>query len=325
MENEENRIEKDLTTDTFSVLNSKMDRVLFFRKIRRITSLFLIGLLTLFLVLFFTLPVFQTSAMTITGNALFSRDDILSFANVKGYQLNLALDTEKMEGDILSNSHDFILSAKVSNNGFVSSCEILENHMVGKIDEQIYFSSGNKYSEMVSLIDTLPISDASKENVKAGIEERANKPLPGIYLPNGTVLNDETAKEAATKLSLIPTSFLSYMDGIQFINDHMDANWSNVASVVVTYENDSFLITSLLCENATKLSRYFTSSEIQPQRLKRVIDEYIKNGKKLKKVDYSFQNDSKVYSVYSLRATYLSASSGDRISIVPNAESEVDE
>lgn len=323
---EQDRTQQGLTTDTFSTISVEIQKALFIRRIKKMISFILILILSSLLILFFTLPAFQASNMKVIGLNTFEREDILQFASIKGYHLNLNLNASKTSEKIISSSHGFILKAEIENNGFTSSCYLLEDHLIGKIDDKIYFASGETMDEMEAKIPLLTLSSSSKERIQNKFNNRKTAHIPQIHFPHSTEYNNANALEACDKLSLIPQTFLSYIEGIQFVNDSNDSNWSNVVQILMQYEDDYFLVSNLLCENKEKLSKYF-SKELLPTNLIKAV----KNFKPaIEKRSFSFQNDEREYSVYALKAIYQSAPSSydsmvkvsDHIYIIPDKESE---
>lgn len=323
---EQDRTQQGLTTDTFSTISEEMQKALFIRRIKKMISFIFILVLSSLLLLFFTLPAFQARNMKIVGINTFAREDILEFASIDGYHLNLNLNAEKTKEKIISSSQGFILEAEVENNGFISSCYLLEDHLIGKIDDKLYFASGKTMDEMEEKIPLLPLDSKARERIQNKFAERKAALIPQIHFPLSTSYSQANAFEACDKLSLIPQTFLSYIEGIQFINDSNDSNWSNVVQILMKYEDDYFLVSNLLCENKDKLSKYF-SKELLPSNLKKAV----KNFKPaIEKKTFSFQDEEKEYSVYALKAIYQSAPSSydslmkvsDHIYITPDKESE---
>lgn len=285
------------TNNAFSVMEEGIASRTFARKIRKVLSSIMLFLLLLFLVLFFTLPCFLTKGMTVNGLVNFSREDILQMAKVDSYCPNMFLNEQSAKKDLLSSSQGLILDCDFQNLGITSSCDIQEDYPVATYQEEIYFSSGFSLQEGREKLSQLPLSDQAKSKIDANFSSFSSDKLPKIHFPKGVKGSLEEAKEAFSLMKGIKVSSLTYIVGIQFINDNGDTNWSNIASLLVKNQEHYYLVNGVQTYHFSDYVVYFGDSSFNN------IEAAITN-QKIQPSSFSFQGEEEIFKVYEIDALY---------------------
>lgn len=279
----------DRTTDSFSSVDVEMTRKTKLRKVKRIVCFFCAISLSLFLVLFFSLPCFQLKGMTVDGLVNFQREDILALTGLNESKLNLLLDSDKASENVVSSSGGLITSCKIENNGIVSSCMINEDYPVCIYKGVSYLSSGKSLSQALTDISSLAISEESKNRISDNFNKKENQQLPVIHLPVNVSDDIDHARITFAALAGIPLASLNTFVGIQFVNNSGDANYSNVCKVLLKDGTNYYLIEKVLSDD---LSPFFSNGQY-PTEVFRNIEAKIQSATtdKLATTDFSFDDD----------------------------------
>lgn len=285
------------TNNAFSVMEEGIASRTVARKIRKVLSSIMLFLLIVFLILFFTLPCFLTTGMTVNGLVNFSREDILEMAKVDSYCPNMFLNEQSAKKDLLFASQGLIIDCDFQNLGITSSCTIKEDYPVATYQEEIYFSSGFSLQEGREKLSQLPLSDQAKNKIDANFSSFSKKRLPQIYFPKGVKGSLDDAKEAFSLMKGISVSSLSYIVGIQFINDNGDTNWSNIASLLVQNKEHYYLVKGVQTYHFSDYVLYFGDM------LFNNIEVAILN-QKIQPSLFSFQGEDETFKVYEIDALY---------------------
>lgn len=302
--NQENN-HPDTTTTSFDAMEEVMGVQIKKRRIVRLLSSLLFVGICVFLVLFFTLPCFQASGMNLTGNVFFSRENIVSLAGLDHYQASLLLDSKKAEDTLKENARGLLLNATIESNGMVASCKVEEDYPVSRFGGNTYFSSGISLEEADKMVEELPLSDAKKNQLSSSYHKLSQSNLPEIHFPEGTQANIQNAKVAFQTLSGIHPDVLNAMIGVQFINDNMDSNWSNVATVLFVDGGNYYRVDGFLTD---RFSSYLPKN-VFPDAAFQDIRNYIRMcGANLDKGEYHFQDSDKTYEAYHFKIVCLDGS-----------------
>ncbi len=286
----------DRTTESFSSIDVEMTNRTKLRKIKRIVCFFCAMSLSLFLVLFLSLPCFQLKGMTVEGLVNFEKQDVLSLTGYGEGRLNLLLDADKASENIVSSSGGLISSCKIENNGIVSSCTIKEDYPVCKYRDVAYLSSGKSISEALDDISSLSVSDESKERIRENFNKEENLVLPTIHLPLNVTDDLEHAKMTFSSLSGIPLVSLRTFVGIQFENSSGDTNYGNVCKILLQDNGSYYLIEKVLSDY---ISPFFSNSQYPEgvfMNLRSKINE--SSSSAIARTDFHFEGETKTYDAY---------------------------
>ncbi len=292
----------DDTTNTFTAMASEMSAHSVKKTIKNLFCVVIILLSSVLIALLFTLPVFQTSHMTVSGCVNFQANEIVTMANLDGYHLNLLFDVEEGKKTLLENAQGLILDASFSTNGFVSQGSIVEDYPVAKCGEEVYFSSGKQREEIYSSVNHLSLSQEVKNRLIIDYDNEMNGSLPEIHFPTGTEATKENAILAAKRLTGVSLTALKYIHGIQFINEQGDVNWDNVATAIVKYDGEYYQFRNLRSE---LFSSYFTIKDnLFPEVIIKEIKAKIASLPDFKKTTFTYQDDQSSVEAYPCYATY---------------------
>ena len=292
--NQENNL-PDTTTSSFDAIEEVMKSQIRKRRVLRILSSVLFLGISVFLVLFFALPCFQASGMDLSGNLYFSKEDIVSLAELDRYQASLLLDTKKTEDILKKNAGGLLLKAQVESNGLVCDCIVQEDYPVSRFSGTTYFSSGISLDEACKTVESLPLSESRKSQLSLSYHKLSESNLPEIHFPKGTTANLDNAKTAFLTLSGIHPDVLNSMVGIQFVNDNMDSNWSNVATVLFHDDGHYYRVDGFLTD---RFSSYLPN-DVFPKKAFSFIRDYIQMyGDSLEQEEFRFQDSTAAYDAY---------------------------
>jgi hypothetical protein len=284
------------TTNTFSTLEDKMSKRLLFRKVKRIVCFFCALFFTTLLILFLSLPVFQVKGMKISGLVNFTKEEILSLADVGEDRLNLMFDSTASSNRVVEVSKGLILECDFENNGVLSSASVVENSPVCSYKGEVYLSSGLSMSNALSTIESLGFTVEQKTQLKDRMSAHTLESLPSVHLPKSMSDKDDVAHASVTFSNLrdIPYSSLSTIQGIQYINQNADSNYSNVAEFLLRDGTNYYLLKKVLSDYIQP----FFSNSTYPDYVFENMRAMVTN-KKMETTSYSFQDEEdKTYEVY---------------------------
>lgn len=282
----------DNTTQSFSTIEIMMNYNNNHKKIRKIVFGGLILLLSILLILLFSLPQFHTSNIKITGNTFFSNDDIKELSEINDTS-NLFLNAEKSTSTLISNSNDLILSCNVNTDGFTSSINVVETHPIGVISSSVYYSNGIISSEIMNDIDSISLNENRRESIKESYISK-HSVAPEIHFPFLDV-NSDSIVDACQVIEKIELSSLYKIHGFQFINDNNDSNWSNVVSVLIKVDDKYVLFEKVrsdmlkVCFSEKSFTGYISS-----------IKKSISEGK-MSTHEFSYDFDDDKFDVYAFK------------------------
>ena len=267
-------------------------------KIRKILSVSFTVLLLLVIIIYFCIGSFHVSHMEISGLVNLTRDDYFALSNYRKHQ-SLLFFEHKDDNYIIKNSRNLILSNYVKSNMFKAEAKVIENYPVCYIDNEAYLASGDKLSSFLPTVDELSLSNDSILNIKNKLSSATK--LPTIHFPDEAKNSQDYTKQATNYLIGAPIAAINNIEAIEYVNDSNNTTWNNVMKVLIKLNNSNDYI---LFENV--LSKYF-SNVFRPDMFPNAIidscqDSISKN--KISKVDFSFKDEEKIYSVYKFKVTY---------------------
>ncbi len=292
MDNANNSLNK--TTDSFSNIENEMHNRLLVRIVKRIVFFSFSLILCIFLALFFSLPCFRASGMSLNGNDFFSKEDILLLSGIDPEKHNLFYSSSEAKENVLKAANGMILDCEFSNNGIVSSCEVKEDHPSCVYQNIVYFSSGKTLLAEEQKLEESILSSESKNRIREAYSSYRH--LPEIHLPLNVKDDEEHAVETMSSLSEFKKDSLEKIVGIQFLNKNGDSNYSNLADFLLTHDGKYYLFRNVLVDYFA----FFYGNVVSLEEILANIDSSIsKNG--LSTSCYSFSGESDSYDVYTFR------------------------
>lgn len=289
----------DTTTNTFETMANMMSSHSLKKTIKNVFSLLVIVLVISLISLYFSLPVFQAKEMSLTGFVNFKKEEVIKMASLDGYHPNLFLNPSKAKENVLEESKGLILDCEFSTNGFVASGKIVEDYPVCKYADEVYFASGKLSEDIYQSLNELKLSEDDKYRLRLSYQNEMKENLPQLHFPKGTEASKENCKIASKRLQGVSLSSLSYIDGIQFINEQGDVNWDNVASAILLYKGEYYQLDKLRSE---LFSKYFAENF-----LTLALDQmyyFTHKSPDYPKTIFSYQDDDKVIETYYFYASY---------------------
>ncbi|MFA6624623.1 MAG: hypothetical protein WCS80_02535 [Bacilli bacterium] len=240
----------------------------------------LLLILSVFIILYFTISSFRFSSLTCSGLYNLQTNDIIAFSKCSESSSLLFIDSQSLTDSTKKNSSSILLNADFNVNPFSASATVIENYPSGILNDVVYCSSGIKSDELIEAVKTNScLSDESKTRISDSIRNEAEKgAVPEIFLPESLTVDSSTPAEAILPLKGISPAMLDYIKALEYRNKNGDTRWSNVLSLWIEDEknNLNFVFDNLLYE---WVYSFFSSPKRFTENLLPAMEKAAKEGK----------------------------------------------
>ena len=264
-----------------------------------------LGLVSLWVLLYFTLSFFQVSNMSISGLTNLTKEDYFQLSGYSENQSLLFFSPDVSNETAVKNSSGLLLDCLVTSNPFKSKSYVHENHPVGSYQGKVYTANGKLASDLISDVKSNQVlPESNKARIVSSLEAQQDNQdsLPSIHLENATATMDESHQgKAFSVLAGCRSSLLSQIDSIQYRDDSSDGTFSNVMDVVIEGTDSELLVIKNVLYDYFDL--IFDNSK-QPLKHNIEMLEQTINSKKIALGSYTYLDDSSSINAYLFTVSY---------------------
>lgn len=274
----------------------------------RIVLGFLFLLESVFLCLYFCLPCFQIKSLSVTGNDLLTREDVLTLSSLPEDKSLLFYSPEELNKNLTGDGKigvdsSLVLESSSKSGVFSGSVSVVEDIPFYQIGEDRFFKSGKTKDQYQSTLSASSLSVDSRFRIANSVNEKLGESLLHLYLPEtlDTLKNRESVMEELLPLS---NEVLPFLSGAVFTDTETSSSSLHVLDVLVTRGGDSpvVLLQDILYDSLTKIFPSYGKVDLAMQS----VEKEVRQGS-LSKLDYSYP-DGTVASVYPLHVSVTSDS-----------------